>query len=274
MDKKIWAVLLILFSGCTMFGPRDPLHQTADRLGDIRSGNLTVILAATTAAGVRSGFRLAGPFSLAPGSSLPAADLTYRQFGAEDQKSLGFVSTGKAAYIRVGRQAYKLPEDRVSALRRKNNRGTGGPFARLKIDDWVAEPRFSAGPQIGGTPTQIVRGNLYVATALNNIFDVARELGKRDLPHLEGEEAERLNEAVRSATAELTTETRDRYLRRLSVRVDLAKDAPPELGGEIEKLLGVRFRLSLAIDRPNRPVHIPAPRDPLPLSRLDSSPIP
>lgn len=269
--SALLAAVLLAFGSCRMLGPQGPLEETTERLGDIRSGRMKLELTAITRGGARSGFLLEGPFSLPSGASLPSADLAYRQVGPEQSKELSFLSTGRTAYVRIGNQAYELPDDRVAGLRGDEDPGEGGPFDRLEINEWVTEPRSSAGPRIDGVATQVVRGRLEVAAALNNIFDVARELGKPDLPSLEGEEAERLNRAVEHATLELITGTGDRYLRRLTLQVNLATDAPRELGAEIQRLLGVNFRLSLSIDGPNKPVTVSPPRNPLPFSELDPS---
>src|SRR5437588_1177835 len=101
----VLAAFALIFSGCGgSAGPaRKELRTTADRLGQIRSGDLTLLLLVSPASGTkgRIGFKLQGPFALRRGA-LPVADLRYTQYAGPRQATATFVSTGTKAYAVSG----------------------------------------------------------------------------------------------------------------------------------------------------------------------------
>lgn len=266
MRRGPLALLALACASCGLVGG-DPLADAADSLGDIRSGVLAFRLVAESEGGQEAGFFLRGAFSLPEGEELPVADLTYGRLGIEGEPRTSFVSTGDAAYLTVDGTAYELPPESVGDLVGSAAPGDEGPFDQLEMTEWVDDPEESEGRPLGedGVPTTVVSGELDVVTALNDLFDLARGNGF-DLPPLEGDEAERLREAVEDARLEVVTA--DGVFRRLTVTVDLGSDAPQALQEPLAELLGVRFQLHVAIDEPNEPVTVEPPSDPQPIEDL------
>lgn len=162
-----------LFTGCGVFG--GPLEKTAAKLGEIRSGNLEMRLVAGTPAGQMTGFELSGPFAMPEGEGLPQADLNYTRFAGTAEDTFGFISTGDAAFIRVGEQSYQLPDDRVQAMRGSDNAGSRGPFSGLKLDEWVPDSEVVVNED--NSDTETVTGRLDVVAAVNDLLGIAREYG-------------------------------------------------------------------------------------------------
>lgn len=272
MTRRAAALFALALPACGVLGGGDPLAEAADSLGAVRSGILGFRLAAETPGGQEAGFFLRGVFSLPEGAELPLADLTYGRIGVPDGPKTAFVSTGDAAYLEVDGAAYELPPESVGELVGAPAASEEGPFDQLELAEWVDEPRTTEGSPLGedGVPTTIVSGDLDVVVALNDLFDLARGAGGFDLPALEGDEAERLRNAVEDAHLEVVTA--DDVFRRLEIRVELAADAPQALADPLADLLGVGFELQVSIDEPNERVTVEPPEDPRPLEELPGGP--
>ncbi|MFN2588281.1 MAG: hypothetical protein ABR613_09225 [Actinomycetota bacterium] len=244
----------------------DPLATAATSLRDIRSGVLGFRLQAETDGGEESGFFVRGSFSLPEDDSLPVADLTYGRLGTPEEAETGLILTGDAAYAEVDGQAYELPPESVAGMVGAVDL-EGGPLFDLELGKWVDDPEVSEGAALDGVPTTAIAGELDVVTALNDLLDLARDAGTLDIPPIEGDEAERLNEAVESARLEVVVDDDDAF-RRLDVSVDLGAEARGALHDALEGLLGVGFELQVSIDRPNEPIEVAPPADPLPIEEL------
>lgn len=88
---------------------------------------------------------------------------------------------------------------------------------------------------------------------------------------LRGASGERLDRAVESSSVELLTGREDRLLRRLDLGLELDPEAAAGDGVALGDVEAVRVDAELAIDRPNTPVSVEAPRDARPASQLGSS---
>lgn len=259
------AAAALLVAGCA----RGPLEQTAANLGDIRSGNLEMRLTASTPAGQKTGFELRGPFAIPEGEGLPRADLTYIRHAGTAQNTFGFVSTGDAAYLKVGQRAYRLPDERLHAMQGSEDAGSRGPFSGLELDDWVPDAEVVATGD--GSETEKVAGDLDVVQAVNDLLAIARDYAGVERPEIEGDDAELLRNAVRDARLELVTGKEDRILRSLLITVDLGRDPPEAFRRALEGFSGVNFVLEMRIRDPNKEISVQAPANPLPYDRLDRS---
>jgi hypothetical protein len=250
--RRLVTVVVVLFltGACGALGSDDPLVETTERLGEIRSGRLRFRLVAATHAGERTGFEVAGKFALPASRGLPEADVTYSRIGTEPAfPPLRFIATGEQAFVEIEGQAYELPPGQVDALRGAVDSGDQGPFDQLDIEAWVPERRVSEGGTVDGATTERIRGELDVVAAANDLLAMARSFAGAAVPRLEGKQAERLENAVDSASLEVVAGEDDHLLRRLRVAVDLGGRAPESLKESIEDLLGVSFDLELELRR-------------------------
>lgn len=242
------------------------MSDTAGNLNKLRSGNLTLRLIVSPRTGTkgRIGFELRGPFALRPGG-LPVAKVAYTQIAGPREATATFISTGTKAYAEVNGKAYELAPASTAALRQAA--GSSATFGELRIDNWVEHPIVGPGDDLGGAPTEHVSGKLDVVAAANGLLDLVRQLG-RNAPTLEGDQAKKLEDAVRSSSFDLWTGRVDHQLRRLLLRANLGLDVPQSLRRALGDVVGAKLEFELGIADPNKPVKVAPPANPLPSSAL------
>ena len=240
------------------------LRQTSANLGKVRSGTLSLRFVLRPGRGAGDGgvgVELRGPFSLAGDGRLPVARVAYTQIAGDRRARATFISTGRAAYVAVGGQTYRLPADRTAALRLGDGGRQGLDAPRLDARRWVREPKLSDGPEVAGDETDRVTGKLDAPAALADLLAAARRNGAG--PKLSASEARRLSRRVRESSVEVLTGTRDRLLRRLRMQADL--DVPEDLRDRVGGRGALHVDFELGVAGPNRPVKVTAPKDARPL---------
>ena len=268
---RLAALLVAVVLGaaaCDAGGGREAneaLAETAENLATIESGDLSLTLLADSqgdAAG-RVGFRLEGRFALPDEGELPVADMEYTQIAGDEEAGGRFLSTGERAYVEIDETVYELPEERQEALR-SNSAETGeAGFGELEIDRWVREPEVEDGGTVDGVETDRITAGVDVVTAVNDLIELAGQVGTFDIGRLEGASAQQLERAVEQARLEVVTGTEDRLLRRLRIDVDFG--APEDLPPEFQNVLGagveLELELELELSDVNEPVRVEAPAD-------------
>jgi hypothetical protein len=253
------AVAAALPAGCGGSGDdaKRELRQTAQRLGEIRSGDLDLRLFVLPVGGTqgRIGFELSGPFALRR-NALPTARIRYTQFAGTREATATFVSDGRRAVAVANGKTITLPPSAVEQLRGATA-GLGGPggVGGLRIDSWLKDPSVSDGGELGGAHTDHISAKLDVVNAANGLLTLVRQLG-RDTPALTGKSADQLRNAVKSSSIDVWTGRRDRLLRRLELKARLGFDVPEELTRALDDVVGATFEFVLAIAHPNEPVHV------------------
>ncbi len=264
------AVLAAIAAGCGGNQANDVLSETADNLGKIRSGDLTLRLVVSPREGTkgRIGFELRGSFALRPGA-LPVAKIAYTQIAGARQATATFISTGGKAYAEVNGKAYELPPDATEMIRQAGA-GVGGSngLGQFAIGSWFKDPQVS-GDDLGGTSTDHVDADLDVVAAANGLLRFLRQLG-REAPRIEGDAADQLKHAVESSSIEVWSGKEDHLLRRLLLNANLGFDTPESLRRVLGEVVGAKVDFELAVANPNQPVTVAPPTDPLPSSALPS----
>lgn len=263
------ALLVLPLAGCGGggSGAQEALSETAGKLGEIRSGTLTlrVLVEGTGQFQGEAGFELEGPFDLGETGKLPQANIEYRKTAGSQQAEATFISTGEKAFVKVGGQTYELPDSMVADLRAREGGFDGeAGLGELDIGDWMVDSRMSDGGEVGGAETDRIRSRLDVVVAVNDLLEVASRLGVADLGRLEGRSAEQLRRAVKSSSIDVWTGKDDRLLRKLEIRADFGSSGPSELEQALGDLGGARVTFLLEIANPNEPVHVEAPTDAVP----------
>jgi hypothetical protein len=261
---------LAVTAGCGGGGhAKQVLSETADNLGKIRSGDLTLRLVLSPREGTkgRIGFELRGPFSLRPGE-LPVAKIAYTQIAGPREATATFISTGGKAYAEVNGKAYELPPESTDVIRQAAG-GLGGSngLGQFDIGSWFKDPRVSEAENLGDASTEHVVADLDVVAAANGLLALVRDLG-RDAPTIEGDAADRLDDAVESSSIEVWSGKEDHLLRRLLLDAKLGFDVPESLRRALGEIVGATVEFELAIDDPNQPVTVSPPANPLPSSEL------
>jgi hypothetical protein len=264
----MWLVLV----GCGGGGAGDALEETTSKLGEIKSGDLSLLVeVAPDAADSAIGFELDGPFALAgrPGE-LPRADMRYTQIAGPNRGEIRFVSSRREAWVEVAGQTYELPPEQLERLESGGGEG-GGPLAELDLASWTEDAEVSAGPRIDGQATERVRGRIDVAAAINDLIAVLQESvgssAAEGLSPLGEQDAEEVNRAVRSSSLDLAMGKDDRLLRRLRLAIAFEVE-PRDLPGGLGRLSGATVTLDLSISDPNGRIRIEEPPDALPYEQL------
>lgn len=246
-------VLAAVVAGCGGDGAETALSETADRLGEIRSGVLDFSIVVTPVDGEEFGFELTGPFDLR--NEMPVMRIDYTQIANGERGTVTLVSTGDEAWAEANGERIELTAEQVEELRLVG-RSVGGAegLESLAIDDWIEDPDLADGEEVGGDATDRVTAELDIVAAVNGLNELVRSFG-RDLPRIEGRSADRLREATRSTSFELLTGKDDRLLRRLAIEADFGLDVPQELRDALGEVVGGRVRFLLAVAKPNEPVN-------------------
>lgn len=276
--KRIFATALaaVALAGCGGTDPGDVLAETTQNLAELNSGLIELTVAVQSEGEPdgeeqAAGFELAGSFQLPEEGRLPVADLRYTDL-AGDEGARSFVSTGDAAYVEVQGQMYELSDEQAATLIGGDDDGAS-PFQGLSVEEWILDAELSEGRGLDGEEVDRITGDLDVAVALNDLFTLAGAFGAGGDP-IEGREAERLDNAVQTATIEVVSGTEDRLLRRLLIEVDLGLDPDLEVTQALGPLAGTGFTLDLSISEPNQAIEVQPPSDALPIEELDTEPAP
>ena len=251
----------LVTAGCaTGSEPAGPaLQQTADKLGSIRSGDLTLELELDPRGeGATWGFTIDGRFALPEEGALPVLDVEYAQRRGDESETVRLVSDGERAVVESRGRRIELDEAAFAQLRGATG-GDDGPAAaaqRLRIESWLVDPELSDGPD----GTDRIDGELDLVAVANGLAQASAALEGSEPALLDESDAERLREAVDSAEFELLTGEDDRLLRRLALDVSLGVDVPAELREALgDDVVGADLSFLLEIRDPNRPVEVRLP---------------
>ena len=259
------AVALVLVAGACG-DDRSPaeaaLGDAESGLGRISSGDLTMQLLASSPDGDGGvGFRIEGPFRVGKDEGdLPAADLEYTRITGGERRTTGFVSTGEQAYVELDGEFQQLDDAQLEELRVADD-AEGGGLEGLSLEDWVKEPKVGTGPRVDGVATRRITGAVDAVPAINDLVELAGGFGAADddaPARLEGDSADAVRRAVRSATVEMLVGAEDNLLRQLDLVIDLSV-RDPAVRRALKGLAGARLSLELAVERVNRQVTVEVP---------------
>ena len=269
MKRALCLLAVLALAACSGGGGEesatDILGETADNLGEIRSGDLTLELLFSTSQGQQQGFTLEGPFSLA-GERLPVAELAYTQVAGDQQAQLTFLSTGEEAFVEVNDVAYELPGTVEGEIEQATAElETDGLGERIELGNWLEDPERSEGGNVGGAETDKIVADLNVVNVVNGLLEIAAAFnGSEAPPAIQGQSAEQVRNSVESARIEVYTGKDDRLLRRLLLSLSFSPDAP----ADVKRVLGVDVRFEFAVADPNKDVEVTAPENVRPYSDL------
>jgi hypothetical protein len=267
--KRLAFLLAVLaLAGCGGGGEdsaTDVLSETADNLGGIRSGDLSLELLFSGKEGQQQGFRLVGPFSLED-EQLPVAELGYTQIAGSEQAETTFISTGEAAFVEVDGTAYRLPAALVAEIREAaGDLETEGLGEKIELGNWIENPKRAEGGNVGGADTDRITAALNVVNVVNGLLEIAAAFsGSEAPPRVQGDAAEQMRNAVDTARIDVYTGKEDRLLRRLNVSIEFAPGVPDD----VKSVLGVAVDFELAISDPNKDVSVSAPENARPYTDL------
>ena len=261
------AVLPAACGGSEEEQANEALSETASNLQEIRSATLGLRFAATAEVAdepTEVGFVLEGPIALGEEGELPVAELEFTRIAGTEETTATFVSTGEAAYVRLGETMYELPADQQDQIRAAGGQlEEQGGLGQLDVERWLQAPQLSDGSAVDGEETDRITADLDVVNLVNDLLEVGSMLGGFPAERIEGADAEQLERAVESARAEVVTGKDDRLLRRLAIDVDFggSADVPADLRG----LLRAGIELDVTLTNLNEPVEVAEPEGAQPL---------
>jgi hypothetical protein len=269
--RVVFCLVALLAAGCGQPSAQDVLAKTASGTSAVKSASFDFRMTMSAKSGPPVGFELAGPFAAHAGGGLPVTRIAYTQLAGSKSLRVDLVSTGQDAFIGVQGKYYRMPEAQLASLRATNGGASSG-FGNLRIDRWAQSPRLSDGGTVDGVRVDHLSGAVDVLAFFNDVFRVTQSFGvggPGSLPPISGTSATQLRRAVRSATFQLDSGKDDHILRRLQVRIELAaNNVSANVSQALGQLSGSHFDLDFNVSRPNQPVHVQAPANPLPSSAL------
>lgn len=249
--RRALLVVALLLTGC---GESDNALADAQKgLGTIKRGELSLRLTAGAgeSGGEEAGFGLRGRFDMSgPVGSLPKARLELERIGVDAQETT-FVSTGAQAWVVANGRETELTGEQLESIRlKKASQGVAG----LHLDDWAnGSVKTRKGGRADGVAVERITADVDAVKALNDVFTLAGQFGSGVGP-ISGKAADRLRDAVKSATVEALVGDKDGLLRRLNLDVVLSPDFDQAVKDALGRLAATRLRLELEISRPNQDI--------------------
>lgn len=262
--------------------PRDVVQNAVGSLAEIKRGEFSIQFTInprgddTTAEPAE--FRISGPFELDADAKLPKAKVQQTVSAGGQEQSVTLITTGEKGYIEIEGKAYELPADAQKGLTKSTEElrksGSGGKsqgLAGLDIDfnKWLTDPKLSNGRNFDGEDTWKVESPVDVVAAIRDLLKGARALGGAtggQVPNLlSGTQEKELRDAIKRAYVEIFVGKDDELLRRVNLTMDVDT---PEGQDNALGLAGGRLDIAVEILKPNEPVTVEAPKNPLPASAL------
>jgi hypothetical protein len=236
-----------------------PLEQTQANMAKLKSGDIDLRLAARAGSGdtltAPAGFRMAGPFSLAPTHRLAVFALTYTQLLGDRTRTTKVTSTGSAAFVDTGSKTYRVRDKDLGTLRLADN--PSGGISDLGIAGWVEDAKTTR-----AGATQTITGTVDAADMLSDLARVAGSVGAdAGLGALDSDAAARLQKLVKSSSIKVVTGARNHELRTLHAVVDFGTRAPADLKRTLGRYARARIEVDLSMKQLTSELHVAAPRN-------------
>lgn len=271
-------VALILATGTP--SSADLMKDATKSFGDVSRGVFSFEITITPQGSedaLPSTIKLSGPFEIVPGKKLPIAKIEYTVTSGGRGNTVTLLTTGDKAYSVIQGQAYELPESASKELKEatkdinKPSEGKGLTGLTLNFDKWLVNPKVAPGRDIDGTATWQTTAGVNVVEAVKDLASSAGTLGSitgAEVPGLKDEDLKEVSDGIKDASVIVYVGRYDRIVRLVDLTLDFATpdDAKAETGG----ISGGRMNMKIGIAKPNQPVDVEPPMDPLPYKALES----
>lgn len=224
-----------------------------------------------------STIKLTGPFEIVPGKPLPVAKITYTVSSGGRSQVTTLLTTGTKAYTIIQGQAYELPATATKELSAatkdlsKPGEKAGLSGITLNFNKWLINPEVASGRTIDGTPTWQTSANVNIIAALTDLIGSANALGGitgQKVPALKKSELEQVKKGIKNARVVVYVGRYDRIVRLFDLTMDFT--TPGNLTATTGGITGGRMNLRVGIAKPNQPVDVEPPNNPLPFKALQS----
>jgi hypothetical protein len=258
----------------------DLMKQATQSFGQVKRGVFTFSITITpkgSAAAQPSTIKLTGPFEIVAGKPLPLAKIDYTvSSGGRSQKTV-LLTTGTKAYTVIKGQAYELPAAATTQLKSatkdlsKPGKGPGLSGINLNFNKWLIRPKVASGNDIDGTATWRTTANVDIIAALTDLTNSANTLGSitgSKVPALKDSDLAAVKKGIKNASIVVYVGRYDRIVRLLDLTMDFV--TPGNLTAAAGGVTGGRMNLVVGIAKPNQPVNVKPPANPLPFKALQS----
>lgn len=258
--------------------PQTLLKQTFSSAHAVRSGVLHVELQLTpkgsSAVTTPVTLSLDGPFQSGGAKQAPQSDFTMSASALGHKGSMGVISTGNAAFIRLQGTAYSLPASTVKALHKSlasgKSTGSAPGLSSLGIDPsrWLVKPQIVGTETVNGAQTKHLRAAVNVTAFVADVNKMLAKEAKaasaatsQSVPtRIPPATQRKIAAALKHPTVDLWTGSSDSTLRRLALTssIPVTGQTSTELGG----MTSAGVRLTIDYDKLNQSQTITAPAHP------------
>lgn len=256
------------------------MEHAANSFGEVSRGTFLFKITITPqGGGAPSSIALNGPFEIVPGKPLPKARITYTVSSGGRSQVTTLLTTGDKAYTVIKGQAYEVPASATKELKAatkdlaKPGKGKGLSGIQLNFDKWLINPQVSAGRDIGGTSTWRTTAGVNVVNALKDLVASSGALGGitgGSVPALKASELDEVRKGIKNASVVVYVGRYDKIIRLLDLTMDFSTPTDATGAAASAGISGGRMNLLVGITKPNQPVDVKPPKDPLPYSALQS----
>ncbi len=249
MSRRTPLLLLVvafLAAGCGGSSAKGVLSDAAGRLGEIHTGVLHLKLLVTpnaTNAKDPFGFEIDGPFTF---GDQPTAKLTYTQIANGKRGTATVVLDGASGYVESNGTRRAMTPAQVNQVAGIAKIARSSSATVLDVKKWVLEASGTSCPA-GDAGQRCVSGSLDPVETINGLLALTRG----STQSISGAEADRLKNAVHSATFFVAAGKTDKLLRDLRIDFDLGLDVPAGLKQALGNIVGAKVNFRLAVDKPN-----------------------
>lgn len=265
----------------------DLMKQATTSFGEVNRGAFSFEITITPQGAedaLPSTIKLSGPFEIVPGKELPIARIEYTVSSGGRGNTVTLLTTGEKAYTLIQGQAYELPASATKELKAatkqlsepaegetKTSPAAGLTGLSLNFDKWLVNPKVAAGREIDGTATWQTTADVNVVEAIRDLTASAGTLGSitgSEIPALNEKDVEEIKKGISDASVVVYVGRYDRIVRLIDLTMDFT--TPEDLTQSTGGVTGGRMNMRIGISKPNQPVNVAPPKDPLPYSALQS----
>jgi hypothetical protein len=271
-------VVLILATGTP--SSADLMKEATASFGEVSRGVFSFEITITPKGSTQaqpSTIKLTGPFEIVPGKPLPKSKITYTVSSGGRNQVTTLLTTGTKAYSIIQGQAYELPatatKELTAATKDLSKPGKKGGLSgiQLNFNKWLIDPKVASGTEIDGTPTWQTSSNVNIIAALTDLIGSANALGGitgQQVPALKKSDLAEVKKGIKNAHVVVYVGRYDRIVRLFDLTMDFT--TPTNLTASAGGVSGGRMNLRVGISKPNQPVDVAAPANPLPFKALQS----
>jgi hypothetical protein len=271
-------VVLVLTTGTP--SSAQLMKDAATSFGEVSRGTFLFKISITpqgSADAAPSTIALTGPFEIVPGKPLPVAKINYTVASGGRSQTTTLLTTGDKAYTVIKGQAYELPAASTKDLKAatkdlsKPGKGKGLTGISLNFDKWLVDPKVAPGRDINGTATWQTTAGVNVVEALKDLVKSSGSLGSitgSKVPAIKDSDLAEVKKGIKNASVVVYVGRYDNIIRLMDLTMDFA--TPTNLTAAAGGVSGGRMNLVLGISKPNQPVDVAPPKNPLPYSALQS----